>query len=184
MRAMQLALLKHGFSPVVAMDIIPADGSIPIEKMGEQVRVAACELILATGVHRIDVVAYSMGALAARYFLQRLGGKEIIRRFISISGPHHGTITAWFRPQIACRQMRPGSDLLNDLNADPDPFHKVDVFSYYTPYDLMVFPSHSSIMEYAHNRAFHVLLHPLMITDKRVIEAVVQTLAASMDFLR
>lgn len=175
---MQLALLKHGFSPVVAMDIIPADGSIPIEKMGEQVRVAACELILATGADKIDVVAYSMGALAARYFLQRLGGRNKIRRFISISGPHHGTFTAWFRPHIACRQMRPGSDFLNALNTDTDPFGGVEIFSFYTPFDLMVFPSRSSILADAHNLSFKVLLHPLMIADRRVIEAVVQALAA------
>ncbi len=174
---MRSALLRHGFHPVVAMDIIPSDASISFEVMGEQVRDAAHWILHSTGAAKIDIVAYSMGAIAARYFLQRLDGRSMIRRFISIAGPHHGTFNAWFRPNIGCRQMRPGSELLNDLNAEKDPFGEVKVFSFYSPFDLMVMPSRSSILTCAHNRAFNVWLHPLMITDRRVIEAVVQTLA-------
>jgi len=118
-----------------------------------------------------------MGALAARYFLQKLGGKHIVRRFVSISGPHHGTVNAWLRPGAGCRQMRPNSRFLQDLNRDPDPFGEVEVFSFYTPYDLMILPSRSSILNGARNHAFKVWLHPLMTFDHKVIEAVARSLA-------
>jgi triacylglycerol lipase len=176
-KAMRTGLLRYGFKPVIAMDIIPSNGSIPIEAMAEQVRDAARHLLTSTGADRIDCVGFSMGALATRYFLQKLGGRTIIRRFISISGPHHGSYNALFRPNTACRQMRPGSPLLQNLNSETDPFDEVDVYSFYTPFDLMVIPSRSSILPHAHNRPFNVWLHPLMITNRRVIEAVVHTLA-------
>lgn len=177
LKAMQSALLRHGFEPVIAMDIIPSDASIPFEAMGVQVRDAALQILDSNKAAKIDIVAYSMGSLAARYFLQRLGGKSMIRRFISISGPHHGSFNAHFRPGAGCRQMRLGSQFLQDLNNDPDPFGDVEVFSFYTPFDLMILPSRSSILNGAHNRAFKVWLHPLMTFDRRVIEAIIQTLA-------
>lgn len=176
LKAIQLALLKHGFNPVFAMDIIPSDGSIPFQAMGAQVQDAALRILQSTSAAKIDIVAYSMGALAARYYLQRLGGKSVIRRFISISGPHRGTFNAHFRSGASCRQMRPSSEFLKDLNTDANPFGEVEVFSFYTPFDLMVLPSRSSVLDQAHNRAFNVWLHPLMISDKRLIEAIVQAL--------
>jgi hypothetical protein len=42
----------------------------------------------------------------------------------------------------------------------------------------MVVPASSSLLAQAHNRAFGVLFHPWMASDRRVIEAVVQVLAA------
>ncbi len=173
---MRAALLRCGFDTVIAMNIIPCNGSIPIEAMGEQVGEAARQLRTTSGADKIDCVAFSMGALATRYYLQKLGGRTMVRRFISISGPHHGTFTAYFRPNAASRQMRPGSLLLQELNSEDDPFGEVEVHSFYTPFDLMVMPSRSSILNRAHNRPFNVWLHPLMITDRRVIEAVAQTL--------
>jgi triacylglycerol esterase/lipase EstA (alpha/beta hydrolase family) len=141
------------------------------------VQEAAVRLLDSSHATKIDMVAYSMGALAARYFLQKLGGKHIVRRFVSISGPHHGTVNAWLRPGAGCRQMRPNSRFLQDLNRDPDPFGEVEVFSFYTPYDLMILPSRSSILNGARNHAFKVWLHTLMTFDHNVIEAVARSLA-------
>ncbi|MCJ7531422.1 MAG: hypothetical protein MUO64_10380 [Anaerolineales bacterium] len=176
-RQMRAALLARGFSPVYAMDIIPSDASVSIEAMGIQVLDAVRKLQQTTPAQKVDVVAYSMGALAVRYFLQRQGGRSMVRRFISIAGPHHGTLTAYLCQNVGCFQIRPGSDLLHDLNADIDPWGDVKVSSFWSPLDLMVIPATSSLLVRAHNRAFKVVLHPWMVSDKRVIEAVAQTLA-------
>ena len=176
-RQMRAALLTRGFSPVYAMDIIPSDASISIEAMGNQVLDAVRKLQQTTPAQKVDVVAFSMGALAVRYFLQRQGGRSMVRRFISIAGPHHGTLSAYLCQNVGCFQIRPGSDLLHDLNADMDPWGDVKVSSFWSPLDLMVIPATSSLLVRAHNRAFIVILHPWMVSDKRVIEAVAQTLA-------
>lgn len=177
-KQMRAVLLTRGFSPVYAMDIIPSDASVSIEAMGSQVLETVRKLQQTTHVQKVDIVAYSMGTLAVRYFLQRQSGRSMVRRFISIAGPHHGTLSAYLRQNIGSLQMRPGSALLHDLNSDIDPWGDVQVSSFWSPLDLMVFPATSSRLVRAHNRAFIVILHPWMVSDKRVIEAVAQTLAA------
>jgi triacylglycerol lipase len=179
LRKIQAVLQARGFGSVYAMDIIPPDASIPFSVMGEQVRDSVSALQQKTGAQKVDIVAYSMGTLAVRYFLQRLDGRLLVRRFISLAGPHHGTLMAYFCQKVGCRQMRPTSQFLQELNADSNKWGAVDVYSFWSPLDLMVFPARTSVLEHAHNRAFSVLLHPWMTSDQRVLEAVVQTLSVT-----
>jgi triacylglycerol lipase len=174
---MSAALLAHGFAPVFAMHIVPANGSISIENMGEQVRDAVLQFQQTSRSAKVDIVAYSMGALAARHFVQRQGGQALVRRFISIAGPHHGTLTAHLRQGKGVCQMRPGSALLSDLNADRAPWGNVEVSSFWTPFDLTIIPATSACLDGARNCSFLVPVHPLMVYDRRVIAAVQQTLA-------
>lgn len=172
---MKKALAARGLGPVHAMSLKPNDGSIPFERMAAQVRGQVQELLQQNGVGQVDIVAFSMGALAARYYIHFLGGLEVVRRFISISGPHHGTWTAHLSANIACRQMRPGSELLEQMNTTGG-WGRVRVHSFWTPLDLTIFPAGSSRLDGADNRTFVVPLHPLMITDRRVIAAVAKAL--------
>jgi triacylglycerol lipase len=172
-------LQSRGLGPVHAMDIVPSDASITLQAMGEQVMNATRALQESAAAEKIDIVAYSMGALAARYFLQRLDGRSSVRRFVSLSGPHHGTLAAYLRWNAGSRQMRPGSPFLSDLNADGGQWGGVEIFSLWSPLDMTVIPATSSLLEGAHNRAFGVVLHRFMISDDRVIEAVVQALTGA-----
>jgi triacylglycerol lipase len=175
-RKLQSYLLREGFGRVVAMDIIPPDASIPLEAMANQVMQKLFQLRWESGLDKIDLVGYSMGSQAVRFFIQRLGGKKWVRRFISISGPHRGTWAAYLRQNAGCRQMRPDSSFLKDLNGDSDPWGEVDVYSFYTPFDLMIFPGYFSRLRGARNRTFKVPLHPLMVSNEGVIRAVEQVL--------
>jgi triacylglycerol lipase len=175
---MRTALQAHSFDFIEGLNLIPGDGSIPFSIMGEQVRSSVRMLLQKTNTPRLDIVAHSMGTLAVRYFLQKLEGRSLVRRFISLAGPHHGTLTAHLCQNIGCRQMRPESPLLRDLNTDANPWGGVEVHSFWTPLDLMILPPTSSILNGAHNRSFFVLLHPWMAADSKVIAAVAQTLAA------
>ena len=171
-------LMARGLPRVCAMDIIPADASISIQSMAAQVQQAALAVEQTASSGKIDIVAYSMGTLAVRYFIQRLGGKNQVRRFISIAGPHHGTLAAWLRQNEGCRQMRPGSAFLKEINSDRQPWGEVAVYSFWLLLDLMIFPSITSILPGARNRAFLVAAHPLTVSDKRVMQAVWQALTA------
>ena len=173
---MQAALRTHGFDAMHAMDIVPPGGSISMEEMAAQVRTETEALRSSTGTEKVDIVAFSMGTLAARYFIQALEGRSLIRRFVSIAGPHHGTLTAYLYWGKGSRQMRPGSSFLNALNAEENPWGEVEVFSFRTPYDSMVIPSKSSILTGACNRSFNVFAHYRMLYDKKVIEAVAEVL--------
>jgi triacylglycerol lipase len=100
-----------------------------------------------------------------------------VRRFVSVSGPHHGTLTAYLGRNAGTRQMRPGSRYLRQINAAEGEWGDMEVFSFWSPLDLVVIPATSSVLEGAQNRSFTVAQHHLMLSDDKVIEAVVQALA-------
>jgi triacylglycerol lipase len=171
-------LERAGWPVVRAVSLEPNNGSVSVPEMARQVARAAEALRLETGASRIDVVAFSMGALVTRFWVQWLGGKQEVRRFVSISGPHKGTLMAYLLPGAGVKQMRPRSRLLEALNRDPHPWGQVEVFTFWTPMDLIVVPANSAQLPDATDRTFPVLLHPLMTRDERVLDAVVEVLGA------
>jgi pimeloyl-ACP methyl ester carboxylesterase len=77
-----------------------------------------------TGAARVDIVGYSQGGLAARYYLKHLGGAAEVRMYVSLGTAHTGTTAAgwWCMGQPGCYEMRPGSPFITDLNSgDPTP---------------------------------------------------------------
>jgi triacylglycerol esterase/lipase EstA (alpha/beta hydrolase family) len=176
-RPMIRAMKTAGFTHVVAMDYSPKFGQARIEKIAEQIDVAAHKVLSETGQSQIDIVSFSMGAVASRYVIQRRGGQEFTRKFISISGPQKGTYAALFQPIFpGVRDMAPKSPMLKSLEKDEKPFGNVQVYSFYTPYDFVVFPATNSIIDGSTVRAFNVALHHQMLKDKAVIRAVIEAL--------
>jgi triacylglycerol lipase len=119
-----------------------------------------------------------MGGLVARVYLALLGGHQHVRAFVSISAPHHGTFMAYGLPLLGIRQMRPGSALLRRLGDDATSFGDVAVHCIYTPFDATIVPGSSGILRGA--RSLHsipVLLHRLMIHDRRVLDIVAAILS-------
>ena len=160
-----------------AVRLVPHNGQVPIEVMAYQIRRAAESLLRHTGADRLDVVAYSQGALSARYWIQELGGQPRVRRFISISGPHHGTRAAYLLGDPAFVQMRPNSAFLQGLNRRDDPWGDTQVFTFWTPWDGTIIPAESSRLPGATERVFHVFPHQLMLDAPCVISAVQEVLA-------
>ena len=95
---------------------------------------------------KFDLVAFSMGGLVSRYYIQKLGGYKRVRRFVTISTPNHGSVLAWLRGEVGVKQMRPGSEMLRDLNGDMSKLVPLDYTSIYTPVDLTIIPAVSSRM--------------------------------------
>jgi len=124
----------------------------------------------------IDLVGFSMGGLVCRYYLQRLGGLERVQRYVSISTPHRGSVLAWLIENPGCRQMRPGSAFLRDLESDQGRLSKLEFTSLWTPYDAVIIPPRSSEMPQARNVRMQVVLHPLMVWQKSCMAAVADAL--------
>jgi triacylglycerol esterase/lipase EstA (alpha/beta hydrolase family) len=175
---MRARLEREGWAHVHAISLVPNDGSEGVPVLARQVAREAEALRARTGAQRVDVVGFSMGALVTRYWLQMHDGRRRVRRFISISGPHAGSQLAWLRRGKGLRQMRPQSRLLRYLESDRRPWGEVEVHSFWTPWDLTIFPASSSRLRGASERTFPVLLHPWMISDGRVLDAVVEVLGS------
>jgi triacylglycerol lipase len=169
-------LLEVGFTELEVVDLDPNDGAVGLGVAAVQVEAGARRLQARTGAPRIDVVAFSMGALISRYWLRRMPEHVPVRRFVSISGPHHGTLTGYLRSNDGARQMRPSSPFLQDLQRDEGEWDGVQVFSFWTPLDLMILPASSSRLAGAAQQTFPVIAHPLMLRDRRVFRAIVLAL--------
>ncbi|MBL8682394.1 MAG: alpha/beta fold hydrolase [Myxococcales bacterium] len=176
---LRAGLASRGLAKATAIDLLPNDGRAVIPLLAAQVAHAVDQAIATVDGddRRVDVVGFSMGALVTRYYLQRGGGRSRVRRFVSISGPHHGTLNALALPLAGVRQMRPNSDLLRDLATDSDPWGPVEVHTVWTPYDLMILPARSSKLPGARSeRVIPVKMHRWMITDPRVLDHVANLL--------
>jgi triacylglycerol lipase len=165
-KTLQRRLEKRGFECYVPK-LLHTDGRGGLEQLAIHLKQDIDTKFGTSGP--INVVAFSMGGLVSRYYLQDLGGAQRCRNFITISSPHNGTGSAWFFPTKGVAQMRPGSSFLNDLNATSDRLGKIPVTSYRTPMDLIVLPPKSSVWDRAENLEFPVLAHPLMLTSNRVL---------------
>ncbi len=173
--------LERAGRTVEAIDLLPNDGRAPIRALAADVASYAAGMCDRHGVDRVDLVGFSMGALVARTFIQRAGGRERVRRFVSVSGPHQGTLDArllsFAKRYEGIADMAPGSALLRDLASDPDPWGEVEVHVLYTPFDLMIVPARSSELPGARSStAIAMPLHRLMVVHPRAIDAIVARL--------
>lgn len=167
---------------VETIDLVPNDGSAPIRALADAVARHVEAMRDRHRVDRIDLVGFSMGALVARTFIQRSGGRLWVRRFVSISGPQHGTVDAHVfalsKRHHGIADMRPGSALLQDLASDVDPWGTVETHVLYTPLDLMILPAASSELPKARTTTrVSVPLHHMMISHPKVLRLVVERLA-------
>jgi triacylglycerol lipase len=166
-------LRKRGLS-VYTVDLVPNNGSELLNQLAQQI----ANYIAATfePEQPLDIVGFSMGGLVSRYYIQRLGGIHRVQRFITISSPHKGTVVAYGSWQPGCLQMRTNSDFLEDLNSDVQMLKQLDFTSIWTPYDLMIVPAKSSQLGIGKEVTVPVLLHPLMLTDPRILDIVAKAL--------
>lgn len=81
----------------------------------------------------VVIIGFSMGGLIARYYVQKLDLGKHVRKLITISSPHHGSLWAWILPKIGASEMRPNSSFLLDLENSSWP--NVPCVCLWTPYD-------------------------------------------------
>ncbi len=146
----------------------PNDGRGGLEKLADGLK---RDIEAAYGTEaEIVIVAFSMGGLVSRYYLQNLGGAARCRNFITVSSPHKGTLTAWLYPSKGAQQMRPDSEFLKNLDASESHLGAMKVVSYRTRLDLIIVPTSSSVWARAENIEYPALLHPLMLVSCKVIQ--------------
>lgn len=167
-------LRDRGWSEIHTLDLVPCNGDLGLDELASQIK-DYVDLYLAAA-DQIDLVAFSMGGIVSRYYLQRLGGLSKVRHFVTLASPHNGTWTGYFRQNLGVRQMRPNSPLLEDLNQSLDDLAQVNFVSLWTPYDLMIVPANSSYLPVGTMMQLPVLAHPFMLTDPRSLNVVAQIL--------
>ncbi|WP_016952263.1 triacylglycerol lipase [Anabaena sp. PCC 7108] len=166
---MALYLRQRGWS-VHTLDLLPNNGAVVLDQLAQQV----ADYVTATfePEQAIDLIGFSMGGIVSRYYVQRLGGINNVKRFITISSPHQGTVVAYGSWLPGCMQMRPNNSFLQDLNSDVEMLKQLNFTSMWTPYDLMIVPAKSSQIPLGKEVILPVVFHPWMLTDSRTLEKV------------
>jgi triacylglycerol lipase len=170
--------------------LVPAIGDGTGDLRAEAAAVAAAAAAqLATGAPSVDVVGYSAGGVTTRIWQQDLGGARITRRVVTLGSPHHGTrvaalgqIFAGASCAVACQQLVPGSDLLDELSdTTPGPTW----VSIWTDQDTLVTPPQTARLKQAINIVLQqicpdaVVSHAQLPTDPLVQGLVLQALGVA-----
>jgi len=168
------AYLKQLGWNVYGLDLIPCNGDSGLDMLAKQVADYVTKTFLPD--EPFDLVGFSMGGIISRYYVQRLGGISRVQRFITISAPHHGSWLGYARQNPGCRQLRPESDFLQDLNRDAAMLARLNFTSIWTPFDLMILPANSSSMPVGKEIKVPILVHSWMVRDSQSLRLVAQEL--------
>lgn len=148
-------LRRRGFGRVLSTNYSPVTNDVrsAAEALAAQVEA----LVVETGYERIHVVGHSLGGLIARYYVQRLGGDERVHTLVTMGTPHGGTLPAYLWPAALCRQLRPGSDLYDELER-PAPSCRTRFIAYWSDLDQMIVPKRNARLDHPDLAARNLLV--------------------------
>jgi triacylglycerol lipase len=173
MKWMKRLLESRGWH-AYAISLKPNDASVPFSAMARQLDAFVVDIF--PNGEKFDLVAFSMGGLVSRYYIQNMGGYRRVRHFVTISTPNHGTVWARLSGRAGVKEMRPDSSMLRQLNGDLGTLAALHYTSIYTPFDLSIIPAVSSRMPGARNVVCWCPLHPLMVMMPGPLRAVERAL--------
>ncbi|MCU1587331.1 MAG: hypothetical protein JWN31_824 [Frankiales bacterium] len=172
------ALRRRGFGRVITLNYSPFTQDVRqvARRLAELVE-KTCE---ETGYERVHVIGHSLGGLIARYYVQRLGGDSRVHTVCTLGAPHAGTFAAHLLPQKVVRQLRPGSELMQEL-AEPAPGLRTRFVAFWSDLDQLVVPKASGRIDHPDLSARNVLLrgvgHMSLPIDGRVVREITALLA-------
>ena len=141
---------------------LPGDGTGDLQAYVPVVD-AAVQGALRAGAPSVDLVGYSAGGVVTRLWADQ-GGAAQARRVVTLGSPHHGTALAAAGAALApercpeaCRQLVPGSALLDGLNAEDETPEGPQWLSVWTTADETVTPPETARLDGAVNLALQDL---------------------------
>ncbi|WP_020135718.1 lipase family alpha/beta hydrolase [Streptomyces sp. 351MFTsu5.1] len=141
------SLAQHGRQQIESLNYSPltCDIRVAAELLGRHIE-GICER---TGSRQVDVVGHSLGGLIARYYVQRLGGDVRVRTLVTLGTPHSGTrVAPLANAHPIVRQMRPGSELLEELT-QPAPGCRTHFVSFWSDLDHLMDPLDAACIDHA-----------------------------------
>ncbi|RZS44221.1 triacylglycerol lipase [Herbihabitans rhizosphaerae] len=136
------------------------------------------EVLAATGASKVDVVGHSMGSLNSRYCVKYTGCAGKVDDWVSLAGPNNGSANAGLGSVlITAREMIPGSEFLERLNAGASLPPGVSGTTIWSPSDGVVMPANSTVLPGLNNIEVAGVTHLGMLRDNAVAGLVATALA-------
>ncbi len=124
----------------------------------------------------VDILGFSMGGIIGRYWLQNFYGYKRTRRFMSIGSPHKGTLIAQLVPKYPFRgisEMKIKSKFLSELEKNDVFLKDIECISFFTYWDLMVFPSWWTNLDIGEKISLNVYKHRNLVRNKFSVEKII-----------
>lgn len=173
-------LRRRGFGRVTSMNYSPLTGDVRTAAAALAQEVEA--LVAETGYERVHIIGHSMGGLIARYYITRLGGDERVHTLVTLGTPHQGTYLAYGWPSRLCRQLRPGSALMTELE-QPVPQCRTRFVAYWSDLDQVIIPQSNAALVHPDLNARNVVLHGVGHTSLPIIGSVVHGISTTLAHL-
>ena len=125
----------------------------------------------------IDILGFSMGGIIGRYWIKKFYGYKRTRRFITVGSPHKGTIAAQLVPTYPFRgisEMKINSSLLRDLSNYDYLLDDIDCVSFFTYWDLMVFPGWRANLNVGEKISLNIFKHRNLIKDQVAVDRIIE----------
>ena len=155
--------LHHDFGKVSIIELTKILNELIINKYGLD--------------QEIDLLGFSMGGIIGSYWLKTFKGNKRIRKFISVGSPHKGTLTAQIVPRFPLKgisEMKINSKLLKNLYASNDFLEDVNCISFFTNWDLMVFPGWKAYLPKGNKYCLNIFKHKNLIKNEYAINEIVK----------
>lgn len=165
-------LRARGFAvATITLETPFSDIEILADRLVERIDALTAE----TGADEVALVTHSMGGLVARAALRKAGTTRI-SRFVTLGGPHHGTVVARLGLGRNARQMEPGNPWLGELNLLETT--EVPTLTVWSTGDQIVVPQATSRLAGAREVVVAGMGHVAMAFSPRIRDLIVADLAA------
>ena len=127
----------------------------------------------------IDILGFSMGGIIGRYWIKKFNGYIRTRRFITVGSPHRGTIAAQLVPSypfLGISEMKINSSLLKDLSNLNYLLRDIDCISFFTYWDLMVFPGWRANLYFGDKIPLQIFKHKNLVRNPAAVEKIIEKL--------
>jgi len=154
--------LKHLYGTTSIIDLTKTLNELILEKYGLE--------------REIDILGFSMGGIIGRYWIQKFNGYKRTRRFISIGSPHKGTLIAQLVPNYPFKgisEMKINSKFLRELAKNDFSLNNIEFISFFTYWDLMVFPSWWTNLNIGKKISVKVYKHRNLVRNKNVVDKII-----------
>ena len=154
--------LKHSYGMNSIVDLTNILNELILEKYGLE--------------KEIDILGFSMGGIIGRYWIQKFKGYKRTRRFISVGSPHKGTLMAQLVPKYPFRgisEMKINSSFLRELAKNDYFLDDIDCISFFTYWDLMVFPGWLTNLNVGEKISVKVYKHRNLVRSNSSVEKII-----------
>jgi hypothetical protein len=139
------ALRRRGFGRILTLNYSPFTQDV--RSVAARLATLVERTCEETGYERVHVVGHSLGGVVARYYVQRLGGDARVHTLCTLGSPHTGTHAAKLFPQGVVRQLRPGSDLMQEL-AEPAAGCRTRFVAFWSDLDQLIVPQRNAAIDH------------------------------------